>query len=183
MKRHYALLATCCLSAASCIPGGVIDKGGHSDHAGIIPQATRTHGAPYKLVCYDATEAKRRENLPEDGEKPAGPPVRYENPTDYRGGCEEEGESSIFFLFNMFPVTAQLDPEYAIAMAVQRLEGDTMIGIRSWHETHYYSILGRVSVFKVKGRVIKFLSQEDQDQSKLPKNEKEMKTPAKPGKP
>lgn len=182
MKRaHIFALAALWLTAPLCLPGGIIDKGGFSNHAGIIPQATRTHGAPYKLVCYDRGEATRRENLPENAEKPAGPPVTYEAP-DFTGLCEEEGESSIFFLFNMFPVTGKLDPEYAIAMAVQRLEGDTMIRMRSWHETHYYSILGRVSVFKVKGRVIKFLSQEEQD-PKTKKTEKDPKAPPKTGKP
>jgi len=87
--------------------------------------------------------------------------VRYENPETFTGICEQEGESSVFFLFNMFPVTPAINPEYAIATAVQQLEGDTMISLRTWHETHYYSILGRVSVFKVKGRVIKFLTREE----------------------
>lgn len=188
---HVLAVAVIALTAPLCLPGGIIDKGGISDHAGVIPQATRTHGAPYKLVCYDRSEAVRRETLPEDAEKPAGPPVRYESPETFTGQCDEEGESSIFFLFNMFPVTGKLDPEYAIATAVQRLEGDTMIRMRTWHETHYYSILGRVAVFKVRGRVIKFLSQEELDPKnprketdpKASKNEKDAKTPAKPGKP
>lgn len=152
------------LTVLSCVPGGIIDKGGYRDQAGFIAAATRTRGAPYKLVCYDESEAHRRESLPPEAEKPAGPPVRYMAAEDWLGGCEEEGESSVFFLFNMFPVTPPISPEYAVATAVQRLEGDTMIGIRTWHETHYYSVLGRVSVFKVKGRVIKFLSEAEQEE-------------------
>jgi hypothetical protein len=161
---HNRIAAAFALALFSCTPGGIIDKGGYRDQAGFIPAATRTRGAPYKIVCYDDAEARRREALPADAEKPPGPPVRYVAAAEWFGGCEEEGESSVFLLFNMFPVTPPISPEYAVATAVQRLEGDTMIGIRTWHETHYYSILGRVSVFKVKGRVIKFLSETEQEE-------------------
>lgn len=170
MLRFLRRAAPALLTAvAACTPGGIIDKGGYRDQAGFIPAATRTRGAPYKVVCYDDAEARRRENLPADAEKPAGPPVRYVPSEEWTAGCEEEGESSVFFLFNMFPVTPPISPEYAVATAVQRLEGDTMIGMRTWHETHYYSVLGRVSVFKVKGRVIKFLSEAEQEEAKKAK--------------
>ncbi len=170
-----------CLLLA-CFPGGLIDKGGYADHPLILASATLTRGAPYHVLCWDEVEAERRKRAAEqEAEKEApppdgkaesksgggktaggesglvqGPPVRMVAPADYRGGCEQEGEHSVFFLFNVFPVTPVLSPEYAISTAVQRLEGDTMVKIRAWHEVHYYSLLGRVSVFKVRGDVIRF---------------------------
>src|SRR5262249_2769340 len=119
--------------------------------------ASRTNAAAYSILCWDQVEADRREKLPEE-ERSKEPPIKVEDPKTFTGNCDEEGESSVFFLFNIVPVTPPINPEYAIGSAVQRLEGDTMINIRTWHETHYYSILGRVSVFKVKGRIIKFQS-------------------------
>ncbi len=154
----------------NCFPGGIVSRGGDRDNAGFVAEATLTHGAPYKIVCYDSTEAARREIEKEkEKEKPdykpsdtaQAPPVRFEDSSTYRGGCEEEGESSVFFLFNIIPVTPPLSPEYAIGVPVQKLEGDTMIHIRYWHETHYYSILGRVSVLRVRGDIIKFLTEEE----------------------
>ena len=183
-----------------CVPGGLTKEGGYANHALIIPSATMTRGASYKIVCYDETEALRRKKAeiknkeksstenpetkktekkltPEsktekeksDSSKKdpskrsskksgqvLGPPVKYIIPEKYRGGCEEESQHSVFYLFNLIPVTPPLNPEYAISTAVQRLEGDTMINIRAWHETHYYSLLGRVSVFKIRGDVIRF---------------------------
>lgn len=85
-----------------------------------------------------------------------GPPIRLVDPADYKGGCEEDGEHSVFYLLNLFPVTPTLNPEYAISTAVQRLEGDTMIRIRTWHEVHYYSVLGRAAVLRIRGDVIRF---------------------------
>lgn len=150
--------------ALGCFPGGVITKGGSVHTVGFLASATRTQGAPYLIVCYDEQEAKRREDLREKDPKaeiPAGPPVRFEDPAAYKGGCELEGESSVFFLFNLWPATPRLNPEYAFAMAVQKVEGDSMVNIRTWHETHFYSLLGQVHVFKVRGDVIKFLTGED----------------------
>lgn len=147
-----------------CFPGGIVTKGGSVHTAGLVPSATRTGGAPFLIVCYDEKEAKRREELREKDEKaeiPAGPPVRFEDPGTYKGGCELEGESSVFFLFNLWPATPRLNPEYAFAAAVQKVEGDSMINVQTWHETHYYSLLGLVHVFKVRGDVIKFLTGED----------------------
>lgn len=157
-----------------CLPGGVIEPGGLVDGVSMVPSATFVRGAPYEIVCYDHQEAERREqqtsksapvaNAPDDQQSyeeqatAQGPPVTYVPLNKYAGGCEEEGQSSTFFLFNMFPVTPILNPEYAIGTVVQRLEGDTMVNIRIWHETHYYSLLGRVSVFRIRGDVIKFLS-------------------------
>ncbi len=147
-----------------CFPGGIVTKGGSVHSAGFFASATRTQGAPYLIVCYDEKEAKRREELREKDEKaeiPAGPPVRFADPATYKGGCELEGESSVFFLFNLWPATPRLNPEYALAAAVQKVEGDSMVNVRFWHETHYYSLLGLVHVFKVRGDVIKFLGGED----------------------
>ncbi|MBI3396017.1 MAG: hypothetical protein HY042_09290 [Spirochaetia bacterium] len=163
-----ALLFLC----TACFPGGILDKGGSTGVVGIIPAASNLKGAPFKIVCFDKEEALRREQERERaakaGEKASGtvqaPPVKYVDADKYKGGCEEEGESSQFVLFGMWPVTGKLNPEYAMSMAVQRLEGDTMINIRTWHEAHFYSIIGRAVVFKARGDVIKFLSVEEQQE-------------------
>lgn len=81
---------------------------------------------------------------------------RLVNRADYKGGCEQTGQSSVFYLMNFWPLTNRIDPNYAIASAVQRLEGDTMVHIRIWHEVHYYGIVGRVFVFKASGDVIRY---------------------------
>ncbi|MCR9143677.1 MAG: hypothetical protein NXI24_15625 [bacterium] len=148
----FALLLAC----AACVPGGIVTKGGVSGQAAIYPAITRTRGADYDILCFDQTEAKRREALDEQERRSLGPPVRLTPAENYRGGCEVEGESSVFLLFNIWPATRPLDVEYAISTAVQRLEGDTMIRIHAWHETHYYSLLGRARVFKVRGDVIRY---------------------------
>jgi hypothetical protein len=73
----------------------------------------------------------------------------------------ETGESSQFYLFYLFPVTPHLDAEYAMSMAVQKVEGgESMMNILIWHETHYNFPLGKVSVLKVEGDVIKFKKKE-----------------------
>lgn len=153
---------TCTLGA--CFPGGLVDKGGHIYNAGITPAITLTRGAPYKVICIDQQEVRRRKDLPEEELRTLGPPIRFEAAREYHGGCEQTGESSVFYLFNMWPVTPPLDPEYAVGTAVQRLEGDTMINIRYWHEMHYYTVLGRVAVMKVRGDVVQFLNDEERRQ-------------------
>lgn len=163
------------LGACACMPGGIIDKGGMVYNAGITPGITLTRGAPYKVVCVDQAEVRRRKDLSEEELRVLEPPVTYKPSREYRGGCEQTGESSVFFLFNMWPVTPPLDPEYAVGTAVQRLEGDTMINIHYWHETHYYSLLGRVAVMKVRGDVIKFLNDAERKDY-----EKELKQNQKP---
>lgn len=145
------------LSAGACFPGGVMEKGGFIDEIHIEAEATRTLDAPYRIACRDRAEILRREGLVERGETPpAEPPVRYVPSTEYTGGCEVDGETSRFFLFHLWPVTPPLDPAYALGLPVQELEGDTMIHIRAWHETHYYSLLGHARVFHVRGDVIRF---------------------------
>ena len=157
-KRSSALLtAALLLSTAGCFPGGIVDRGGFVDGAGILPEATSVRNASYRIVCRDRDEVKRREELVAKGEPvPNTPPVTYVTPEEYKGGCEVNGESSRFFLFHLWPVTPTPDPAYAMGLPVQELEGDTMINIRTWHETHYYSILGHVRVFRVRGDVIRF---------------------------
>ncbi len=166
-----------------CFSGGLAQEGGPVSHPLLISSATLTRGTPYQIVCWDRQEVLRREKagLQADGSKPdapatgdnsdkkgttpagisgkvLGPPVKYRDAAGYRGGCEAEGRHSVFFLVGIFPVTPPLNPDYAISEAVQRLGGDTMINIRAWHETHYYSALGKVEVFKVRGDVIRFLT-------------------------
>jgi hypothetical protein len=140
----------------ACVPGGVITRGGTSGQGAIHPAITLTRGAAYDVVCLDQGEARRRESLDVAELRGLGPPVRYIAPEKYQGGCEVEGESSVFLLLNIWPATPPLNVDYAISGAVQRLEGDTMIHIHTWHETHYYSILGRSRVFKVRGDVIRY---------------------------
>ncbi len=152
-----ALTALFCLPA--CLPGGIIDRGGPVDRIQISAQASLTRGAPYNIICPDEDELRRRETLPEEERRTLAPALRYVPPAEYRGGCEVYGESSVFFLFNLWPATPSLDPQYAIATAVQSVEGDSMINIRLWHELHYYSLLGRVAVLRVKGDAIKYLSE------------------------
>jgi hypothetical protein len=182
----FPLLFTGCFAG-----GGHFKKGGHVYGLGFLPAATITRGAPYKIVCYDKEKAalaaeKSDSEKPADAEteKPSADSsspatkasastdpapsaddqtfIYYKTPAEYTGECDQEGESSQFFLFNMFPATRPISPDLAVSQAVQRLEGDTMINIRTWHELHYYTVLGRVSVFKVRGTVIKFLSAQEQ---------------------
>ena len=155
---------TFALTGMACFPGGLVGTGGFRDGVSIVPSATRTRGADYQIVCWDHAEERRRENAGirtrKKGEKASGkvlgPPVRYLDRSKYRGQCTQEGEHSVFFLLNIFPATTTLSPDYAIGLAVQKLEGDTMINLRFWHETHYFSILGRSEVLKVRGDVIRF---------------------------
>ena len=135
----------------SCFPGG----GGSMADLSIIPAATRMYRASYDIICVDSKKREVWEKTLANGES-MEPPTVVVSPSEYRGGCEEEGEHSVFYLFNLFPVTPPLNPEYAIANVVQKLEGDSMINITAWSESRYYSVLGRVSVFKVKGDVIRF---------------------------
>lgn len=156
-RVHRMALAAIFLTTVSCFPGGIIERGGFTDHAGILAEATSVRDASYRIVCRDEEEVRRREELAAKGEAiPNTPPVTYVAPEVYRGGCEVDGESSRFFLFHLWPVTPAIDPAYAMGLPVQELEGDTMIHIRTWHETHYYSILGHVRVFRVRGDVIRF---------------------------
>jgi len=163
-RLHRFTPALLLLALPACFSGGVVEKGGYARDMGFRAQITPTRGAPYKVICIDEAEVKRREELSEEELARLGPPVRYESMYEYDGGCEFEGEHSTFFLFNLWPATPPLDPTYAAGKAVQSVEGDTMIHIRYWHETHYYSLLGRVMVLKVKGAVIRFLSEEELQQ-------------------
>lgn len=157
LRGLYTILPALLLS--SCLPGGGFEKGGHIHNIIITPQATMTRGADYQIICYDFNEIARRKKLEEEGTESfenAAPPIKLISPENYNGSCAMEGESSTFFLFNFIPATPPINPHYAISQAVQKVEGDTMINMRIWHETHYYSIMGRVSVFKVRGDVIRF---------------------------
>ncbi|MCB1165865.1 MAG: hypothetical protein KDK33_06915 [Leptospiraceae bacterium] len=142
---------------AGCFPGGFFEKGGFVDHGGWIPAATLTHNAPYRYVCPDEKEILRREELLKEGKQlPGEAPVLLIPPNEYHGQCPQEASTSVFYLFHLFPATPPMDPHYAMGLAVQKVEGDTMINIKTWHETHYYSILGHARVFYVKGDVIRF---------------------------
>lgn len=80
--------------------------------------------------------------------------VRSEN---YKVLGNSEGETSTFFFFGLFPVTNPLNIEYAISQAVQKIpEGDSMVNMIVWKETHNIFPLGSISVLKVKGDVVSF---------------------------
>lgn len=138
----------------NCFSGGFIDKGGHVDNIYLFSQATNIYTNDYYIVCFKNNNVKKEELEQESFDITKY--IEYIPRSNYKGGCEQYGESSQFYLFHIFPVSGKIDPEYAISLPVQKVEGDTMINIRSWHETHYYSILGQVRVFKIKGDVIKF---------------------------
>lgn len=73
-----------------------------------------------------------------------------------------EGESSTFMFLGIFPATRPLSIEYAMNQAVSKIPGgNSMINITIWHETHYYFLLGRVSVVKVEGDVIALSSRQN----------------------
>jgi len=125
----------------------------------IIPSATRMYRASYEVICLDSIKRKKWEKALANGES-LPPPASYIPLDEYTGGCKETGSHSTFYLFNLFPVTAPVNPEYAVSSTVQKLEGDSMINIVAWNELHYYSILGRVSVYKVSGDVIRFTARD-----------------------
>ncbi|MCB1169617.1 MAG: hypothetical protein KDK25_04755 [Leptospiraceae bacterium] len=158
MQRFFHILTGGFLALlVSCFPGGFVIKGGHVDQAGWIPEATLTNNAPYQVVCPDKEELERRQQMKEEGlSVPKEPAIKLVSPKTYSGGCEQTASSSVYYLLHLFPATPPMDAHYALGLAVQKLEGDTMINIKTWHETHYYSLLGHVRVFKIKGDVIRF---------------------------
>ncbi len=174
LARHMVVGVVFIALLSACVTGsGGFSKGGRIDDIFITPTATATHGAPYQIVCPQTKKARVSmlvaiftPDEPSEMEENKAPDVRYVNPEEYDGSCSVEGESSTFMLFNFIPATDPLNAEYAIAMAVQKLEGDTMINIRAWHEINYYSILGRAVVFKVRGDVIKFVQQQGKNGGK-----------------
>ncbi len=135
-----------------CFAGNVINKGGHIDNIQLYSTATNFFYNQFYVLCFDSKTYEKQNSTEKDITKF----IEYIPNTHYKGGCEQIGEVSEYYLFHLFPVSGKIDPEYAIATVVQKLEGDTMINIRTWHETHYYSLLGKVRVLKVKGDVIKF---------------------------
>ncbi|MCB1156362.1 MAG: hypothetical protein H7A25_21265 [Leptospiraceae bacterium] len=87
---------------------------------------------------------------------PAATIVRGEG---YKILGREEGETSTFFLFGLFPLTNPLNIEYAMSQAVQKIDGgQSLVNVGIWHETHYYYPIGTVSVLKVEGDVVNFSS-------------------------
>lgn len=157
MIRHKHFIVI--LFFLNCFAGGYIEKGGHIDTLFLIPSATNVYKKDYYILCLDQekyNQFQQKESKESQENFDITQFINYIPNTEYKGGCEQYGEVSQFYLFHLFPTSGSLDPEYAISLSVQKLEGDTMINIRGWHETHYYSILGQVRVFKIKGDVIKF---------------------------
>ncbi len=134
-----------------CFAGGYTEKGGHIYSLQIFESASNVYTDEYYIICIDNEKFKAN---PEETD--ISKFINYIRKEEYKGGCEQTGEASQFYLFHMFPTSGKLDPEYAINTTVQKWEGDTMINIRSWQETHYYTFIGQVIVFKVKGDIIKF---------------------------
>ncbi|WP_244283208.1 hypothetical protein [Leptospira neocaledonica] len=74
---------------------------------------------------------------------------------DYMELGVSSGESSVFFLFGIIPVTNPLNMDYALSDAVQKIPGGkSLIKVKYWHETHLFFPVGTISVLKVKGTVI-----------------------------
>ncbi|TGN00119.1 hypothetical protein [Leptospira dzoumogneensis] len=74
---------------------------------------------------------------------------------DYMELGVSSGESSVFFLFGLIPVTNPLNLDYALSEAVQKIPGGkSLIKVKYWHETHLFFPVGTISVLKVKGTVI-----------------------------
>ncbi len=145
VKKSTAFLAF--LLTFACLPGGVIQKGGRTDQLLFLPAASMTHGAPYRILCPAGAERAAQ-----------GFSSELRNLANYHGECDVTGTHSTFYLLHLVPVTEPLNPAFAIARAVDSLEGDTMIHIRAWHETHYYGILGAARVFNVRGTVVRFIN-------------------------
>lgn len=143
-------------AGSHCMPGGIVTIGGRTDFATMQPAAAPVNESPYDIVCLDQAELKRREDLSEDERRTLNPPFTFVDPAEYDGGCEVDGQSSVFFLLNLWPVTPRLDPSYAIGTAIQAREGDNLIHLHTWRETHYYSLLGRAVVWRVRGDVIRY---------------------------
>ncbi len=75
--------------------------------------------------------------------------------TDYIELGTSSGETSVFFLFGLIPMTNPLNMDYALSEAVQKIPGGkTLIKVKYWEETHLFFPVGTVSVLKVKGTVI-----------------------------
>ncbi|EQA35745.1 hypothetical protein LEP1GSC047_0434 [Leptospira inadai serovar Lyme str. 10] len=75
--------------------------------------------------------------------------------TDYEELGTSTGESSVFFLFGLIPMTNPLNMDYALSEAVRKIPGGkTMVKVRYWHETHLFFPVGTVSILKVKGMVV-----------------------------
>ncbi len=159
MRLRLLTFCACVLTALAgthCFAGGLVTKGGRTDLASMHPSAAPINDSPYDIVCLDQAELNRREELSEEERRTLNPAFLYVDPDRYNGGCEVTGESSVFFLLNLWPVTPDLDPSYAIGTAIQEREGDNMIRLRAWRETHYYSLLGRAVTWKVRGDVIRY---------------------------
>ncbi|MEI1279521.1 hypothetical protein V6Z05_14430 [Leptospira venezuelensis] len=74
---------------------------------------------------------------------------------DYMELGLSSGESSVFFLFGLIPVTNPLNMDYALSEAVQKIPGGkSLIKVKYWQETHLFFPVGTISVLKVKGTVI-----------------------------
>lgn len=59
--------------------------------------------------------------------------------TDYEELGTSTGESSVFFLFGLIPMTNPLNMDYALSEAVRKIPGGkTMVKVRYWHETHLF---------------------------------------------
>ncbi|EPG65828.1 hypothetical protein ACE5IS_11765 [Leptospira wolffii] len=75
--------------------------------------------------------------------------------TEYIELGTSSGESSVFFLFGLIPLTNPLNMDYALSDAVQKIPGGkSLIKVKYWQETHLFFPVGTVSVLKVKGTVI-----------------------------
>jgi len=149
----------------SCFSAGVYKEGGFVSQPFILPAVSRIGNAPYRVLCKKDQIAK----IPEQHTSLVAPDIYGVDPAHYLGGCRQIGSDSVFILFHMFPLTRQLDPDYALSNLVASIEGDTAISVQAWKETHIYGILGRAIVWKVSGEVIRYENRNIPEQ----KNEKQ----------
>jgi hypothetical protein len=75
----------------------------------------------------------------------------------YRLLGESEGQSSSFNLLWFIPVTLRIDYDRAVNEAINRMNGDNLIEVRTWKEVQIW-IVGMVEILHVKGKVIKYES-------------------------
>ncbi|MCB1175214.1 MAG: hypothetical protein KDK39_16685 [Leptospiraceae bacterium] len=163
--RFLLVLLITTAGVNGCFFGGLVVKGGQSYAVQWQSEAAIMNAVAFDYICQNTVTSAS----PETESGNAGPaaeqvdakvqPFRYISPAEYQNDCPVESQSSVFFLFNMLPVTPPLDVDYALSRAIQMREGDNVIDMQAWHEVHYYGIIGRVFVYRLRGHVIRYRKQ------------------------
>jgi hypothetical protein len=84
-----------------------------------------------------------------------GPQAKVMENKEYRILGESEGKSSSFNLLWFIPVTLRIDYDRAVNEAINKMNGDNLIEVRTWKEVQIW-IVGMVEILHVKGKVIKY---------------------------